>query len=195
MSKTLPLRRARFFAALAVSILTATTMLPAKQIEGVEVPASKTVEGKNLKLNGAGVRVVKLMIIPIKAYVAAFYAPAPVKSLADASTQRPLEFNFTFLHGVGQGDVTKAWNAQFDASVSESYAGLAKDQAAFVKMFGPLQSGGVETVVLTGKETKVYDDGALKGSVPGADFQKAFLSMWFGTKPVMPSLKSELLGQ
>jgi hypothetical protein len=195
MSKTLPPRPARFLTALAVVFLATTAVLPAKQIEGVDVPASRTVEGKNLKLNGAGVRVVKLMLIPIKAYVAAFYAPGPVKSLADASTLRPLEFDFTFLHGVGQGDVTKAWNAQFDASVSESYAGLAKDQAAFVKMFGPLQSGGVETVVLTDKETKVYDNGTLKGSIPGADFQKAFLSMWFGSKPVMPSLKSDLLGQ
>lgn len=169
--------------------------MSAKEIEGVEVPASKPVEGRKLVLNGAGLRTVTLAFIPIKAYVAALYAPEKLDSAAAAMASKgPLRFDFTFLRAVGQGDVTRAWNSQFAASVSKSYAGLAKDQAAFVKMFGPLKSGGVETVVIVGDETKVYDGGVLKGSVKGADFQQAFLSMWFGSAPVQASLKSDLLG-
>jgi len=34
---------------------------------------------------------------------------------------------------------------------------------------------------------------SLKGVIPGQDFQKAFLSMWFGTQPVTPTLKKALL--
>lgn len=169
--------------------------LRALEISGVDVPAQKTVGGATLKLNGAGVRTVVLAVIPIKAYVAAFYAPAPLRAEKEvAASPGPLRFDFTFLQGVGQEQVTDAWNAQFKASASYTYAGLSKDQAAFVKMFGPLKKYGVETVVLQGEDTLVYDGGELKGKIAGKDFQKAFLSMWFGAKPVMPSLKSELLG-
>ena len=106
----------------------------------------------------------------------------------------PLAFTFTFLQGVGQGQVTEAWNAQFKASATYQYAGLAADQAKFVAFFGPLKKGGVEMVEIVGTETRVYDGGSLKGTIQGRDFQKAFLSMWFGPQPVMPSLKKTLLG-
>ena len=167
----------------------------ALEIEGVQVPAEKSVEGKELKLNGAGVRTVKLAFVPIKAYVASFYAPSPIRNEAEAvASPGPLLFNFTFLQGVGQGQVTEAWNAQFKASVTHSYAGLAEDQKKFVAMFGPLKKGGVEAVEIVGDETRVYDGGTLKGAIKGQDFRKAFLSVWFGSKPVTPSLKEELLG-
>ncbi len=167
----------------------------AETIEGVNVPAQATVSGQTLPLNGAGVRVVKFSFIPIKAYVAAFYAPAPVHSAkAVADSPGPFRFTFTFLQGVGQGQVTDAWNAQFRESVSYSYPALATDQANFVKMFGPLGKYGMEAVEIDGGSTRVYDGGKLTGTIDGKDFQRAFLSLWFGSKPVMPGLKDSLLG-
>ena len=178
-----------------LSLLALSPLAVAREIEGVNVPAEKSVEGKPLQLNGAGVRTVKLSFIPIKAYVASFYAPTPLKSeKAVMESKGPLLFNFTFLHGVGQKQVTEAWVAQFKESVSHTYSGLAADQAKVVALFGPLSKGGVEAVEIVGDETRVYDGGTLKGSIKGADFQKAFLSLWLGSKPVLPSLKSELLG-
>jgi hypothetical protein len=153
------------------------------------------VAGETLPLNGAGVRTVTLAFIPIKAYVASFYAPAPLRSeTAVLASPGPLQFNFTFLQGVGRGQVTEAWNAQFQASATYTYAGLAADQAKFVALFGPLKKGGVDTVEIVGNTTRVYDGGALKGTISGRNFQKAFLSLWFGSNPVQPSLKSALLG-
>ena len=46
-----------------------------------------------------------------------------------------------------------------------------------------------------GTDTLVYDSGELKGTIRGRDFQRAFLSLWFGSKPVMPELKAALLGK
>jgi len=188
MNKAIPL------AALLIGSL--FSPVSAVEISGVTVPSQKEVAGKALPLNGAGVRTVVLAVIPIKAYVAAFYAPKPLKSYQEVlASPGPLQFDFTFLQGVGQGQVTDAWNAQFKASASYTYPQLSGDQARFVKMFGPLKKHGVETVVLEGNSTKVYDNGALKGAIEGRDFQKAFLSLWFGDKPVMPELKAALLGK
>jgi hypothetical protein len=52
----------------------------------------------------------------------------------------------------------------------------------------------VEQVQLVGTNTIVIDQGVTKGTIPGRDFQKAFLSLWFGSKAVSPDLKTALLG-
>jgi len=164
-------------------------------IQGVTPPPQVQVLGQTLHLNGAGLRTFTLLLVPIKIYVAAFYTPAPLRSEAAVmASPGPLQFDFTFLRAVGQGDVTKAWTSQFSQSVSYSYAGYAQDRDAFISYFGPLQSMGVERVQFVGTNTLVYDSGKLKGTIAGRDFQKAFLSLWFGANPVAPDLKTALLG-
>jgi hypothetical protein len=165
-------------------------------IEGVKIPPQAVVSGQTLPRNGAGLRTVTLAFIPIKAYVASFFAPRPLRSFdAVLASPGPLQFNFIFLQGVSQKQVTDAWNAQFKQSATATYPGLAKDQAAFVSFFGPLKKGGVETVEIVGNETRAYDNGTLRGSIQGRNFQEAFLSLWFGSNPVQDSLKSDLLGK
>ena len=137
-----------------------------------------------------------VFFIHVKAYVAAFYAPAPLRKGEEVlESSGPYRLDFNFLRAVSQEKVTEAWLAQFRDSVSFSYPEFDKDRVTFVKFFGPVKKYGVESVEIEGNETRVYDDGVLKGSILGRNFQKAFLSLWFGDKPVMPSLKAELLGQ
>ncbi len=167
----------------------------ALQIQGVAVPPKVEVAGDTLQLNGAGLRTFSLVMVPIKIYVAAFYAPEPLRSAsAVTASPGPFQFDFTFLRDVGQSDVTRAWSSQFAQSVSYTYPGYDRDRDAFIGMFGPLKNGGVERVQFVGTNTLVYDSGTLKGTIAGRDFQKSFLSLWFGSKPVAPDLKAALLG-
>lgn len=167
----------------------------ALEIQGVTVPPQAEIDGSTLRLNGAGLRTFSLMMVPIKIYVAAFYTPGPLQTAeAVMSSSGPMSFDFTFLREVGQADVTKAWTSQFAQSVSFTYPGYEKDRDAFIAMFGALRNGGVEQVRLIGTNTVVYDSGVRKGMIAGANFQKSFLSLWFGSKPVSHKLKSALLG-
>jgi hypothetical protein len=168
----------------------------AVEIQGVKVPPSAAAGGQTLSLNGAGLRTFTLLMIPIKIYVAAFYTPAPLKSeSAVLGSAGPLRFDFTFLRAVDASDVAKAWSSQFAASATYSYPGYEKDRDAFVAMFGALQQGGVQSVSFVGTDTQIFDQGTSKGTIAGRDFQKAFLSMWFGSNPVSTDLKAALLGQ
>lgn len=177
-------------------LLTALPSARAVTIEGVAVPPDLAVSGQKLPLNGAGLRTFTLLMVPIKIYVAAFYSPAPLRSEAEVlAAPGPLAFTFTFLRAVGQPDVAKAWRSQFQASNSHDYPGIQKDLDTFVSMFGPLSSGGVQMVQLTGTDTQIFDQGTFKGSIPGRDFQRAFLSLWFGPNAVSPDLKNALLGR
>jgi hypothetical protein len=182
-----------------IPVLAALAAMPfagAVEIQGVKVPPSVEVNGQSLPLNGAGLRTFSLLMVPIKIYVAAFYAPAPLKSEAAVmASPGPLEFSFTFLRAVDASDVAKAWSSQFAASATyNTYPGYEKDRDAFVGMFGALQQGGVQTVRFVGTDTLIFDQGAQKGTIAGRDFQKAFLSLWFGSSPVSSDLKSALLG-
>jgi hypothetical protein len=165
------------------------------EIEGVNVPQQKTVNGQALSLNGAGLRTVTLGFIPIKAYVASFYSPSPLKSEdAVLASPGPLQFTFTFLRAVSQNEVIQAWQNQIQASMTYTYPDLERDRTAFLGMFGAITQGGVQMIQLVGTDTLVYDNETLKGTIPGRDFQKAFLSLWFGSKPIQADLKSALLG-
>ena len=179
----------------AISLL-GVLPVSALEIQGVTVPATAQVAGTTLHLNGAGLRTFSLLMVPIKIYVASLYTPVAIRtasSMMDAAG--PMQFDFTFLRVVRQSDVAKAWTSQFAQSVSYTYPGYASDRDAFIAMFGPLQSLGVEQVQFVGTNTVVVDQGVQKGTIPGRDFQKAFLSLWFGSNPVAPDLKSALLGQ
>ena len=168
----------------------------ALEIQGVQVPPTVQVAGQTLQLNGAGLRTFKLVFVPIKIYVAAFHTPAPLRSAtAVEASPGPLQFTFTFLRDVNQGDVTEAWQEQFAASTGYTYPGFEKDRDAFIAMFGPLESGGAEVVQFIGTNTIVIDQGKTKGTIAGRNFQRAFLSLWFGKNPVSDSLKAALLGQ
>ena len=167
----------------------------ALEIQGVTVPPQVQVAGNSLQLNGAGLRTFTLLMVPIRIYVAAFYTPAALRTAeAVMASAGPMQFDFTFLRAVGQSDVSKAWTSQFAQSVSYTYPGYEKDRDAFIAMFGPLSSGGVEQVRFVGTNTVIYDQGTKKGTIPGRDFQKSFLSLWFGSNPVAADLKSALLG-
>ena len=93
----------------ALLLVAQFTSAKALQIEGVNVPAQTKVAGQTLPLNGAGLRTVTIAFVPIKAYVASFFAPTPLRTAAAVTPAAgPLQFNFTFLHSMGQGQVTNA---------------------------------------------------------------------------------------
>jgi hypothetical protein len=164
-------------------------------LEGVEVPESRIVNGTILPLNGAGIRSFSFFGMSLKVYVATFYTRSPLRNWeAVQACKGPKHFDFTFLRGVGQGQVTQAWQRQLDASVSHTYDGYENDRDAFVRMFGPIKSGGMTTIQLLEEDTVVVDQGTHKGVIQGRNFQRAFLSMWFGERAVQADLKAGLLG-
>jgi hypothetical protein len=178
--------------ALVLSVFSAHAL----EIQGINLPDTKTVAGKTLQLNGAGVRTVKLAIIPIKAYVASFYAPSPLRTAsAVMSSSGPLQLNFTFLAGASAGQVSDAWKAQFAASTTFTYKGFEADRDQFIAFYPALSKGDTQTVVLNGGQTEAWFNGKKLGTIPGTNFQKAFLSLWFGSNPVQDDLKTALLGQ
>jgi long-chain acyl-CoA synthetase len=165
----------------------------ARKILDVDVAEETRVDNQTLKLNGAGVR--SATVLHVKIYVAAFYAPTQLNTEDEVlASPGPLYLQLTYVRSFDKARVQKAWVWQFEQSGTYTYDGFERDKKILVDSFGEIKKGGVESIALVGDETRIYDDGVLKSTIKGRDFQKAFLSMWFGKKPVMTELKANLLG-
>jgi hypothetical protein len=179
-----------FLCLLALPLVSASSHI----MEGIHLPSFRLVEDKTLTLNGAGVRSVSFFGLHVKVYVAGLYTERPMLEASD-NVDQMMQLDFTFLRDVNQYRVTSAWESQLEDSVSHRhYDGYPKDRDRFISMFGPIKQGGTETVLLMGDDTVIIDQGVQKGRIAGRDFQKAFLSMWFGERAVAADLKSGLLG-
>jgi len=166
------------------------------ELEGVAVPASKVVDGKRLVLNGAGVRTLNLAFIAEKVYVASFYSAKRLRTADEVmGYEGPMQLNFTFLRDVSGRQVAEAWRRQIAASVTEVYDSFARDRETFISFFPALSRGDTQTVELLGGKTRARLNGRELGVVVGRDFQRSFLSMWFGRRAVQRELKQALLGQ
>jgi hypothetical protein len=157
----------------------------AKEVAGLKIPETYDCAGKSLPLQGAGLRTATWL--KIKVYVLAYYAAEK------KAPSMPSCFNLTYLRDFDNSDVDKAWSFQFRDSSMHPYPQLEEHVKEIQKYFGEIKGDRSENFVLEEGTTKVFENGVLKGEIKGPEFQKNFLSLWFGEKPPTPELQKELL--
>ena len=164
----------------------------AKEIADVKILPTFSCDGKEIPLSGAGLRTAT--ILKIKIYVLALYAQIPIRKGNDTELeQRPICFDLTYLRDFDNGDVDKAWKYQFEESAEHKYANLKNDVNELQKIFGEIKGKRNQFIEFTNETSKFYENGDLKGEIKGKDFQKTFLSIWFGKNPPTEALKENLL--
>jgi hypothetical protein len=197
-----------------IKAATNATKLPLSPIivvEGIELPTERQLEdGTTLYRNGHGIRRINFFGMDIKIYVAHLYSYKPIvkeeqiisihehdgqQQQWHQHTNNPLHFDFTFLRHVGQSQVVSAWTKQLDYSVTYTYDGYDADRQRFITSLSSdaIEKNGTQTVQIVGDETKLIHQGRHTGTIYGTNFQRSFLSMWFGPKAVANDLKQDLL--
>ena len=166
-------------------------------VEGVQVPGHQVVDGVPLLRNGHGLRSLTYFGIGIRIYVASMYTTKPILTAEQAMEHEsgPIQLDFTFLRYVRQGQVVSAWTQQLDHSVTyKDYEGYDADRNRFIELAsgGPIENQGTQTIQMVGDETRIIDQGKLTGIIKGRNFQKSFLSIWFGSMAVAEDLKANL---
>ncbi|MFC1826782.1 chalcone isomerase family protein [Thermodesulfobacteriota bacterium] len=166
-----------------------------KNIAGVDVPQSVTIENSALVLNGAGIRK-KLFI---KVYVGSLYLSAKQTTvdniLADPGA-KSIVMNFLYKE-VSTKKLVDGWNKGFtDNSSSKELKALQERINQFNSLFTTVYKGDeIRLDYLPGEGTQVRLNGTLKGSVPGEDFYRALLKIWLGSKPADDGLMKAWLGK
>ena len=177
---------------LVLSLLFLSLSIHAREVEGVKIAPTMKCEGKDVPISGAGVRTATFLKVRI--FVLAVYAPQKIKTGQGSELdQRPLCFEMTYLRAFDNEDVDKAWDFQFEESAQYQYPNLKDHIMDIKKFFGEIKGDRRQSFSLTEDATKVYENGELKGEIQGKEFQKSFLSIWFGKNPPTKHLQEEIL--
>ena len=179
--------------AIALSLcLVAAPAAFGKEVAGVTLPDTASVEGKSLKLNGAGLRT-KMVF---KVYVAGLYLETPSKDGATVvSSDQVKRMHLSFLRGLDRSKITEAMSEGFEKNSKAQLPGLKARLDRLNAMIPDVEKG--DQILLTyvpGKGTVVSAKNVEKGVIEGKDFADALFSVWLGANPIQPDLKKNLLG-
>ena len=167
----------------------------AGELEGVTLPDQVTVSGRNLVLNGLGLR--EATVLMVNVYVAGLYVEAKSSDAAVIlKADQTKQLVMRFVRSVGREKLAEAWTEGFDKNAGSSRAalapGLANLNAAMTDVkkedlitLTYLPETGV-TVSVKGKDAAV---------IPGDDFQRVLFSIWLGASPPNVGLREGLLGR
>lgn len=186
------MRHAVFLAGLLLS--STLNVAAARECKGVDFPEHVQVKGTDLTLNGLGMR--KATFLKVNVYVAALYvtkASREPQPLIDPGT--PAELTLHFVRNVGVGDLRNAWKEGFERVAKDQMATLGDRVTLLNGWMSDMKTGQrLDFVRLPGTGIQVSVNGAVKGTITGDDFSRAFVSIWLGPEPPNSELKSGLLG-
>jgi len=172
--------------------LTSPHLVQAKEVAGVSLPETTTVDGKTLKLNGMGLR--KKMVF--KVYVAGLYLETPSRDAATViSSDQVKRMQLSVLRSLSSHQVSEAIEEGFEKNSKANMAALKPKLEKLETMIPNVEKG--DQILLTyvpGKGTVVSAKNVEKGVIEGKDFADALFSVWLGPNPVQPDLKKGLLG-
>lgn len=177
-----------FFVALAAGVA------QGKECKGVSFPDQAQVDGDALSLNGLGLR--QATMLKVNVYVGALYVAKTSKDAnAILGANAPYELILQFVRNVDGGDVAKGWEEGFEKNAKAQLPALQERIATLSGYMGDVKSGQKLTFSFKpGVGVRVDVNGAVKGTIKGDDFGKAFLSIWLGAEPPNPEIKVGLLG-
>jgi hypothetical protein len=163
----------------------------AGELKGVKMPDTVQVEGKDLKLNGMGLRVKVIF----KVYVAGLYLEAtskdPAAILAADSIRR---IDMHMLRDLDKKTIVEAIKAGFEKNNAAAMPALKDRLEKFAAVIPDLKEGQTLSLVyVPGKGTHVEGQ-AGSFAAEGKDFADALFSVYLGKNPVDEALKKGMLG-
>ncbi len=168
----------------------------AVDVNGIKFEDSLKVAGKDLVLNGAGVRT-KFFI---KVYGAGLYLPARETTVDSIlKSDGPRRIRLVMMRDVSSDDFGNAFMTGLNSNVSkEDKAKIITQISKYGEMFAQLEAikkGDIlDTDWIPGTGTQCYLNGKKIGSViPDQLFYNSVLRIWLGEKPADSSLKEKLV--
>ena len=166
----------------------------AAEVAGVKLDDKVTVAGKELVLNGAGLRTRAIF----KVYAAGLYVPAKTSDVAAVLAASPRRVQLTMLRTLSADQLVDALNEGLRENNGETDLAAIKPQiaelASIMRSFKEARERDVITLDYADGTTRIGLNGEAKGTIQGDAFNKALLKVWLGEHPVQGELKRAMLG-
>ncbi len=176
----------------ALTVLLAAPLVQAREQDGVRMPDTVVVEGKELKLNGMGLR--RKFIVNV--YVAGLYVESPGKSAPTLiSSDQIKRMTLFMLRDLSKDKITDALRDGFEKNSKSQMPVLKERLERLAAMIPDAKKGS--TIVITyvpGTGTVLSGPGE-RSVIEGKDFADALFSVWLGKNPVDDGLKKGLVGE
>jgi len=171
-------------------------VLAAVEVGGYKYEDSLNVAGKDLVLNGAGIRTKFI----IKVYSAGLYLQSKASTVdAVMKSEGPRRIRLVMMRDITSEDFGTAFMNGLNNNVSkEDRAKIVTQMNKYGEMFGQIgaikKGDTLDTDWIPGMGTQCYLNGKKIGSlIPDLLFYNSVLSIWLGDKPADGTLKSKLL--
>jgi hypothetical protein len=185
---------------LALCLLSPVAM--AKKVGDVEVADSITLDGQNLILNGAGIRIKKVAFISLEIYSGGLYLKAKnsdAQAIMAANDPMAIRLYIT-TNKATKEKLIEAWNEGFDRATGGKTDAIKAEIAKFNALFktDPKEGDLYEIAYIPGKGITVAMNGASQGdAIAGLEFKKAVFGIWLAENDdqYLNDLKAGLLGK
>lgn len=184
---------------LMMVLLAMASMTYAAEIEGHKFEDKITVEGKELLLNGVGLRTINRFGLNFKVYVAGLYVEK--RSTKDKDIME--SGGLVHLKSYYLREVTKKQQKEpFREAIRKNcYADCSDSKKKIFKIIDAVmrtkEGGAFDFTFFKDRVTFFMngENGESRVTVPGATFSKDMLAIWMGPKPPTDELKEGLLGK
>jgi len=165
--------------------------LNAASLEGVNFPDKVTVLGKELVLNGMGIR--KATFLKIKVYIGALYLDQKSKEPNSfLATNAPKQIIMHFVRDADAKKLTEAFSERMKAT-NKNYDVLKSSIDKLNSHIVDMAKNDQIIVTFLSDGVVIDVKGKVAERIPGAEFSKSLLNIWFTDAPDQ-GLRSGLLG-
>ena len=162
-------------------------------VDSINFEDKITVAGKELVLNGVGIR--KATFLKIKVYYGGLYVSQKTTNSASfLTTAEPKQITLHFVRDVDAKDLKSTYKEAFEGSNKDTYKTMLATFEAFNANFSDVKKGEVMTFQFLNNGVILTSAGKASPKIGDAAFSKALLNMWF-INPLDEGLSKGLLGQ
>ena len=159
-------------------------------IEDVEFAKSVQIAGESLTLSGLALLRYRVLF---KGYVAGLYLPTgtePSRALDDVAKRLELEY-FWSIDGEAIAEAgSEMLRRNVDPATFDSLADRVRQINALYEDVAPGDRYALSYV--PGRGTELSKNGRVLGLIPGADFARAYFSIWLGDDPIDVAFRDQL---
>ncbi|MGZ3807865.1 MAG: chalcone isomerase family protein [Bacteriovorax sp.] len=176
----------------ALVLLALAFNLSAASLDGINFADKVNVEGKELILNGIGIR--KATFLKVKVYYGALYLEQKAKELnAFLNTPAPKQIIMHFVRSVDAKKLRDAFVEGMEAA-NKNHESFKAPLEKFNSSIADVVKGDLITITFMNDGVLLNVKGKAVEKISGGDFSRALLNIWF-TNPRDENLKKGLLGQ
>ena len=165
----------------------------AAELKGITFADHTTVSGKQLDLNGSGLRLATFL--KVKVYVGALYLETPSHDGDQIAASGGIKrVEMVFVRDVGAGKIKDAWAEGCEKNCGPAAEAMKPGIAKLQALTPDMNTGDKMAFDFLPDHVEVSVKGQKAVSIGDKDFSKNLILVWIGHKPPNDELKAGMLG-